>query len=101
MLDATRPAAVARALGVAPHEVITGLCAAQAVPALLGALAGIPVGVGLFTLANGGGVTVLPPVSWLVAMAAGTLLVMVVLTAIPARIGARRPAAEILRSEGA
>ncbi|MGH3191014.1 MAG: hypothetical protein ACRDPY_35865 [Streptosporangiaceae bacterium] len=40
-----------------------------------------------------------PPALWLVAVVAGTLLTMAALTTIPARIGARRPAAEILQAE--
>jgi ABC-type glutathione transport system ATPase component len=43
----------------------------------------------------------IPPLSWLIAAVLGTLLVVAGLTAIPARIGARRPVAEILQSETA
>jgi putative ABC transport system permease protein len=40
-----------------------------------------------------------PPLWWLIAVVPGILIVVAALTAIPARIGARRPVAEILQSE--
>lgn len=40
-----------------------------------------------------------PPAWWLLALVAGMLLAVAGLTAIPARLGARRPVAEILGSE--
>ncbi len=40
-----------------------------------------------------------PPAWWLLAMVAGMLLAVAGLTVIPARIGARRPVAEILQAE--
>jgi len=39
------------------------------------------------------------PVLWLAAVVAGALLTVVALTAIPTRISARRPAAEVLQAE--
>jgi putative ABC transport system permease protein len=53
----------------------------------------------LFAVANGAGILTIPPVWWLVAVVLGTLVAVAGLTVIPARIGARRPAAEILQSE--
>jgi hypothetical protein len=41
----------------------------------------------------------IPPLWWLLAVVAGTVLVVAVLTTIPARLGAWRPVAEILQSE--
>jgi putative ABC transport system permease protein len=46
-LDARRPAALARALGATPAQVTTGLSVAQLLPALAGALLGIPGGIGI------------------------------------------------------
>jgi putative ABC transport system permease protein len=65
---------------------------------LPGAVLGVPLGIGLFALANGGGArtTTVPPVWWLVAAVLGTMLAVAGLTAIPARIGARRPIAPVL-----
>ena len=98
-LDARHASALARALGASPRQVSAGLATAQLLPALPGALLGVPLGIGLFATANKGGVITVPPVSWLAATVLGTLLVVAGLTTIPARIGARRPAGEILQSE--
>jgi len=68
-------------------------------PALPGAIVGVPLGIGVFAVANGGGVTTIPPVAWLVGAVLACLLAVAGLTAIPARTGARRPAGEVLRSE--
>jgi hypothetical protein len=57
---------------------------------------GIPAGLGLYASLDHGQALIVPPAWWLLATAAGTLLVVAGLTAIPARIGARRPVAEIL-----
>ena len=70
-------------------------------PAVPGALLGVPLGIGLFTAANHAGLTTIPPAWWLAAAVLGTLVAVAVLTAIPARIGARRPVSEILQSETA
>jgi hypothetical protein len=43
--------------------------------------------------------TTSPPLWQLLAMVPGTVLVVAAITAIPARISARRPVAEILQSE--
>jgi putative ABC transport system permease protein len=99
-LEARRPSALARALGATPEQVTIGVSVAFRPPALLGALLGIPGGIGIFDAAkSGGGVTTSPSALWLVAMVAITLLVIAVLTAIPSRIGARRPVAEVLQAE--
>jgi putative ABC transport system permease protein len=103
VLDTRQASALARALGATPWQVSAGVSAAQVLPALPGALLGIPLGIGLFAAANGGGsaTTVVPPAWWLVAAVLGILLAVAGLTAIPARVGARRPAGEILQSETA
>ena len=98
-LDARRSCALARALGATPQQVSTGLSAAQVLPALVGALLGIPGGLALFAALGGGGDGVGPPVWQLLAVVPLTVLVVAVLTTIPARLGARRPVAEILQSE--
>ena len=70
-------------------------------PALPGAILGIPLGIGLFAAANHGGLMTIPPAWWLAAAVLATLPAVAGLTAITARIGARRPAAEILQAETA
>ena len=101
VLDARRASALARALGATPRQVSAGLAAAQVLPALPGALLGVPLGIGLFAAANHGGVVTIPPAWWLVAAVLGTLIAVAGLATIPARIGARRPVAEILQAETA
>jgi hypothetical protein len=103
VLDARQASALARALGATPQQVSAGMSAAQVLPALPGAILGVPLGIGLFAVANGGGAkaTILPPAWWLAAAVLGILVAVAGLTAIPARIGARRPAAEILQAETA
>jgi putative ABC transport system permease protein len=98
-LDARHTSALTRALGATPHQVSAGLSAAQVLPALAGALLGIPGGLWLFATADPDAMTITPPVWQLLAVVAGTVLVVAGLTAMPARAGARRPAAEILQSE--
>jgi putative ABC transport system permease protein len=98
VLETRRSSALVRALGASPRQLSAGLVTAQLLPALPGALLGIPLGIGLFALANGGGTraTVIPPVWWLAAAVLGTMIALAGLTAIPARIGARRPIAPVL-----
>jgi putative ABC transport system permease protein len=100
-LDARQPTALARALGATPRQVSSGLCAAQMLPALPGALIGIPLGIALFTVANGAGIVSVPPTTWLLAVVLGTLVVVATLAALPARISARQPVAPILQAEQA
>jgi putative ABC transport system permease protein len=100
-LDARHPAALARALGATPEQITSGLCAAQLLPAFLGALLGIPGGIGIYGATKDGGPTTIPPTLWLVAMVVVTLLVITVLTTIPALIAARRPVTEVLQAETA
>ena len=101
MLDTRHPAALARALGATPRNVAAGLTAAQLLPAVPGALFGIPLGIGLFAAADHGGLITLPPAWWLAAAVLATLAAVAGLAAVPARVGARRPTAEILQAETA
>jgi ABC-type lipoprotein release transport system permease subunit len=98
-LDARQQSALSRALGGTARQVSAGLSVAQLLPALPGALAGVPLGIELFHVANSGGILSVPPASWLAAVVLGALAAVALLTAVPARIGARRPVAGILRAE--
>jgi ABC-type antimicrobial peptide transport system permease subunit len=98
VLDARRASAVTLALGATPQQVRAGLVTAQIIPALPGAILGLPLGIGLFKVA-GHGLSGLPPVLWLVAAVLGTVVVVAALTSVPARIGLRRPVAEMLQAE--
>src|ERR1700722_17765127 len=98
VLDARRASAVTLALGATPRQVRAGLAMTQVIPALPGAIIGVPLGLGLFKVA-GHGLSGLPPVLWLVASVLGTVVVVAALTSIPARIVLRRPVAEMLQTE--
>ena len=100
-LDARLSSALTRALGATPQQVGAGLAAAQMLPALAGALVGIPLGILLFTAASGTGQTAIPSASWLAAVVAATLAAVALLTGVVACFGDRRPAAEVLGSETA
>jgi putative ABC transport system permease protein len=100
VLDSRRPLAVTRSLGATREQVSAGVAAAQLVSALLGAIIGIPAGLGLVA-ALSRGATAIPPVWELAAVLPGTLLVVTGLAAIPARLGGRRSLSEILQSETA
>jgi putative ABC transport system permease protein len=99
VIDAQRPTALTRAIGATPRQIGAGLAAAQLIPGLLAACLGIPVGLGLYQLAGGHLHETSPPLLWLLAVIPGTLIAVAVLTALPARLGATRSVAEVLRSE--
>ncbi|MGH2719408.1 MAG: ABC transporter permease, partial [Actinomycetota bacterium] len=98
-LDVRHAAALARALGATPGGITAGLAASQLLPSLLGTLLGVPGGIAVYDLAKQGGSTVVPAALPLIAIVVGSLVAVAVLTAIPVRIGARRPAGEALQAE--
>jgi putative ABC transport system permease protein len=97
--DAQTATALARALGATPRQISAGLTTAQLLPGLVAACVGIPAGLLLYQLAGGHLKEAQPPLLWLLAVIPGTLITVAAVTAIPARIGARRPVAEVLRAE--
>jgi ABC-type lipoprotein release transport system permease subunit len=97
-LDARYSSALTRALGATPRQVSAGLSAAQVLPALAGAILGIPGGIGLIAAVDPDPTTI-PPVWQLLTVVPATALVVAALTTIPARLGARRSVAETLQSE--
>src|SRR5512132_140182 len=105
VLDNRHSSALARALGATPREVSAALAAAQVLPALVGAILGVfPGGFALFAAINAitGGDSdraTLPSLWQLLAVVAGTVLVVAALTAVPARLGGRRPVTETLQAE--
>jgi putative ABC transport system permease protein len=98
VLESRHASALARALGVTPRQVSLGLCATQCTLALSGAALGIPVGIWLFKTISED-FAPLPSLWSLLAVLPMTAFVVAVLTTIPARVGARRPVAEILQAE--
>lgn len=99
VMDAQRPTALARALGATPRQITAGLAGAQLGPALIAAVLGIPIGLVMYIAADGNEATAHLPILWPLAAIPITLIAVAALTAIPARIGAHRPIAEVLRSE--
>ncbi|HTE68638.1 MAG TPA: FtsX-like permease family protein [Actinomycetes bacterium] len=104
VLDNRHSSALARALGATPREVGSALAAAQVLPALVGAILGVfPGSVALFAAINAindnDNDATLPPLWQLLALVAGTMLVVALLTTIPARLGGRRPVTETLQAE--
>jgi len=97
-LDTRRSSALARALGATPDQVSAGLSAAQVLPALAGAILGLPGGIALAQVLDDDPVTI-PPLWQLLAVVLASVLVITALTAIPGRVSARRSVAEILQSE--
>jgi putative ABC transport system permease protein len=97
VLDAQRPTALARSLGATPGQITGGLASAQLLPALVAVIIGIPAGMVLYLVAGGGRASL--PVLLILGVIPATLLTVAALTGIPAAIGARRPVAEVLRSE--
>jgi ABC-type lipoprotein release transport system permease subunit len=98
VLDTRHASAVARALGATPQQVSTGLAAAQILPTLAGAILGVPGGIVLL-FAVDDDVPSLPPIWQFAAVVVMAVVVVALLTAIPARSGGRKPVAEILQSE--
>jgi ABC-type lipoprotein release transport system permease subunit len=105
VLDNRQASALARALGATPQEVTVGLAAAQVLPALIGAVLGVfPGGFGLFAaimvITGGDGDRATLPSLWqLLAVVLATVLAVAALTAVPARLGGRRPVTESLQAE--
>jgi putative ABC transport system permease protein len=97
-LDAKHSSALARALGATPRQVSSALSAVQVLPALAGAVLGIAGGLALFA-ALSSDERADPPLWQLLAVVPLTMLVVVALTTIPARLGARRPSAQVLQAE--
>jgi len=102
VLDNRHASALARALGATPQEVTVALAAAQVLPALIGAVLGVfPGGFGLFAaimaITGGEGDRATLPSLWqLLTLVLATVLVVAALTAVPARLGGRRPVTETL-----
>jgi putative ABC transport system permease protein len=99
VIDARIPTALARALGATPRQISAGLSTAQLLPGLVAACMGIPIGLLLYQLAGGRLNEGLPPLLWLLAVIPATLIAVAFVTWMPVRIGARRPIAEVLRTE--
>jgi ABC-type lipoprotein release transport system permease subunit len=97
-VDARRVLAVARAVGVTPNKAAAALGLAQLLPAVAGLALGGAIGIALFHALSASH-PVGPPTTQLVELALATLGLTLALTAVPARVEARRPIAETLREQ--
>ncbi|MCP2323491.1 putative ABC transport system permease protein [Hamadaea flava] len=99
IVDARRTIALAQAFGATAGQIRAGITAAQLLPALLGTLLGVPLGLYLYRALAQQPTLTIPPAPQLAAIAAGTLLAVAVLTAVPLRIAGRGPVSVALASE--
>ena len=77
------------------------IAAAQLLPAVPGAILGVPLGFGVFVAASGAGTngTTIPSAGWLIPAVVATLIAVTALTAIPAWAGTRRPVTDVLAQD--
>jgi len=98
-VDSRKPLGVARALGATAKQLSGGLSTALLIPAVPGAIAGIPLGLLFVSAVSHGSRATIPSALWL----AGTLLCVAasigILSAIPARIEAQRATIYVLESD--
>jgi putative ABC transport system permease protein len=99
VLDARRASALARALGATPRQVSFATSIAQMLPALPGAVLGIPAGIVLYMAVSNGGVVTMPTAPALVGVVVVAVVAVSILTAIPSYVGAHRPVAEVFRAD--
>jgi hypothetical protein len=99
VLDARRSSALSRALGVTAGQASVGLAVAQMLPALAGAIAGVPLGILLYASVKHGSTMTYPPAWWLVAVVIVTPLAVGFLTILPSRAASHTTIARTLRSE--
>jgi putative ABC transport system permease protein len=99
VIDVQRPTALTRALGATPRQVSAGLTTSQLLAGVVAACIGIPAGLGLYQLAGGSVAKASPSIPLLVAVVPCTLFAVALFTFVPARAGARRSVADVLRSE--
>jgi ABC-type lipoprotein release transport system permease subunit len=97
--DGRFSSALERALGATAGQVTAGLSMTALLPALPGAIIGIPLGIAVYHLLSSGATLAVPPAWQLVGTFLATLLAVTVLTAIPSRLSARRSPAQVLQTE--
>jgi len=97
--DGRFASALERALGATAGQVTAGLSMTALLPALPGAIIGIPLGVAVYHLLASGTPLAVPPTWQLAGVFLAALLAVTVLTAIPSRLSARRSPAQVLQTE--
>ena len=99
VLDTRHSSALFRALGATPRQVSAGQIMAQVMPAIPGAIVGVPLGILLFWAANGNGGLNWPSPGWLVAAVLGTLAAVAAMTLLPAWLATQQSPASVLQAE--
>jgi putative ABC transport system permease protein len=98
--DAARNQAVLRAVGATPRQTVAALVVSQLVACAIAVAAGVPLGLGLWSLMEGGD---LPEASVsatsLALLLAAVPVVFAAIVGVPARLLARRPVAPLLTYE--
>jgi putative ABC transport system permease protein len=102
--ERVRDYGVLKAIGLTPQQLTSSLVSAHAALALIAALVSIPAGIGLYiavySIVGGGSEDlVLAPWWWLALVPIGTMLTVVGVTGLPARLAARIPPVDALRYE--
>ena len=97
--DGRFSSALERALGATAGQVTAGLSMAALLPALPGAIVGIPLGLAAYHFLASDNLLAVPPAWQLAGVFLATLLAVTGLTAIPSRLGARRSPAQVLQAE--
>ncbi|HEU4396666.1 MAG TPA: FtsX-like permease family protein [Actinomycetota bacterium] len=98
--DAARNHAVLRAVGATPRQTVTALIVSQLGACAIAVVAGIPLGLGLWSLMDGGDLPpVTVPATSLLLLAAAVPAVFAAIVSVPALLLARRPVAPALAYE--
>jgi putative ABC transport system permease protein len=98
--DAAPNHAVLRAVGATPRQTVTALVVSQLGACAIAVVVGIPLGLGLWSLMEGGDLPqVNVPTSALVLLAAAVPAVFAAIVSVPARLLGRRPVAPLLTYE--
>jgi putative ABC transport system permease protein len=98
--DAARNQAVLRAVGATPRQTVTALIVAQLGACAAAVVAGIPLGLGLWRLMEGGDLpAVRVPAASLLLLAAAVPVAFAAVVSVPAVLLARRPVAPALAYE--
>jgi energy-coupling factor transporter ATP-binding protein EcfA2 len=89
-----------RAVGATPRQTVVAPVVSQLVACAIAVAAGIPLGLGLWSLMEGGDLpAVRVPATALVLLAAAVPVVFAAIVSVPARLLARRPVAPLLTYE--
>jgi putative ABC transport system permease protein len=98
--DSARSHATFRAVGATPRQTVATLVVSQMGACLLAVAVGVPLGIGLWSVMDGGDLPPTPvPASTLLAIAAVVPVAFAALVAVPARRWAQRPPARALTYE--